>query len=238
MELLAESASRLGISLSRAKLDQFEAYYQELVQGNRRVNLTRITDYTEVQVKHFLDSLTIYPAVGGLEPGWRVLDIGAGAGFPGMPLKLAFPEIQVVLMESAAKKSRFLEELRDRLEIPGVEVLTGRAESVAHQESQRESYDLVTARGLARLPVLLEYALPFCRMGGRLAAMKHGGSGLDQELAAAANALKVLAGRVTNVYPVELPGLTDNRVVVVVEKQAPTPETYPRRPGMPSKRPL
>ena len=238
MELLAESAARLGISLSEAQLDRFEAYYQELVRGNRRVNLTRITDYTGVQVKHFLDSLTIHPAVGGLEPGWRVLDIGAGAGFPSMPLKLAFPEVEVTLMESTAKKTRFLEELRDRLEMPAVEVLTGRAESVAHQESQRESYDLVTARGLARLPVLLEYALPFCRVGGRLAAMKHGGSGLDQELAAAANALKVLAGRVTNVYPVELPGLTDNRVVVVVEKQAPTPETYPRRPGMPSKRPL
>ena len=238
MELLAEGAARLGISLSKAQLDRFEAYYQELVQGNRRVNLTRITDYADVQAKHFLDSLTIHLAVGGIEPGWRVLDIGAGGGFPGLPLKLAFPEIQVVLMESAAKKSRFLEELRDRLEIPAVEVLTGRAESVAHQENQRESYDLVTARGLARLPVLLEYALPFCRVGGRLAAMKHGGSGLDHELAAAANALKVLAGRVTNVYPVELPGLTDNRVVVVVEKQAPTPETYPRRPGMPSKRPL
>ena len=228
----------MGISLSEAQLDRFEAYYQELVQGNRRVNLTRITDHAEVQVKHFLDSLTIYPAVGGLEPGWRVLDIGAGAGFPGMPLKLAFPEVEVTLMESAAKKTRFLEQLCDRLEIPAVEVLTGRAESVAHQETQRESYDLVTARGLARLPVLLEYALSFCRVGGRLAAMKHGGSGLDQELAAAANALEVLAGRVTNVYPVELPGLTDNRVVVVVEKQAPTPETYPRRPGMPSKRPL
>ena len=228
----------MGISLSEAQLDRFEAYYQELVQGNRRVNLTRITDYTGVQVKHFLDSLTIHPAVGGLEPGWRVLDIGAGAGFPGMPLKLAFPEVEVTLMESAAKKTRFLEELRDRLEIPEVEVLTGRAESVAHQESQRESYDLVTARGLARLPVLLEFALPFCRVGGRLAAMKHGGPGLEQELASAANALKVLAGRVTNMYPVELPGLTDNRVVVVVEKQAPTPETYPRRPGMPSKRPL
>ena len=228
----------MGISLSNAQLGLFEAYYDELVRGNQRVNLTRITDYAEVQVKHFLDSLTIHPATGGIEPGWRVLDIGAGAGFPGAPLKLAFPEIQVDLLESSAKKARFLEQLRDRLEIPTVEILTGRAESLARQENRREFYDLVTARGLARLPVLLEYALPFCKVGGRLAAMKHGGPGLDQELAASANALEVLAGRVTNVYPVELPGLTDNRVVVVIEKQGSTPDRYPRRPGIPSKRPL
>ena len=238
MELLVEGAARLGIGLSDAQLAKFDAYYNELIQWNQRANLTNITGYAEVQIKHFLDSLTIHAAAGGIEPGWRVLDVGAGAGPPGVPLKLAFPELKLVLVESVRKKTDFLEHLRSKLGIEDVEVLTGRAESLAHQEELREAYDLVLARGLARMPVLLEYTLPFCRMGGKVAAMKHSGPALDRELAGCTNALNVLRGQVSEIYRVDLPGLTDNRVVVVVEKVGPTPQRYPRRTGIPAKRPL
>ena len=238
MKILAEGATRLGIALSPAQLELFEAYYRELVQWNRRVNLTNITEYVEVQQKHFLDSLTLHVAVGGIEARAKVLDVGAGAGFPGLPLKLAFPIIELVLVESVGKKTQFLEHLRAALELPDVEVLQGRAETLAHRDALRETYDLVAARGLARMQILLEYCLPFCKPGGVVAAMKHGGPALDSELDSAAMALNTLGGRVATVYPVELPGLTDNRVVVVVEKTSPSPGRYPRRPGIPSKRPL
>ena len=228
----------MGIGLSHAQLAKFDAFYNELVQWNRRANLTNITGYAEVQVKHFLDSLTIHAATGGIDPSWSVLDIGTGAGFPGGPLKLAFPGIKLVFVESVGKKTEFLKHLRSKLGIEDAEVLTGRAESLAHQEDLREAHDLVLARGLARMPVLLEYTLPFCRVGGKVAAMKHSGPALDQELAGAARALEVLGGHIAEIYSVELPGLEDHRVVVVVEKVRITPEQYPRRPGIPAKRPL
>ena len=238
MSLLTEGAASWGIDLSSDQVCRFESYFQELVRWNQRANLTNITDYAEVQQKHFLDSLTVHAAVNGLAAGSRMLDVGSGAGFPGLPLKLAFPEIGLALMESTGKKTQFLEHMLDTLGFRDVVVLQGRAEALAHQDGLREAYDLVAARGLARMPVLLEYCLPFCKPGGAVAAMKHGGHELDAELASANNAMAVLGGQLSNVYPVDLPGLTDNRVVVVVEKTSPTPERYPRRPGIPSKRPL
>ena len=238
MTLLAEGAATLGIDLSQAQLLLFETYYRELVHWNKRANLTNITGYAEVQQKHFLDSLTTKVAVEGFAPNCRVLDVGAGAGFPGVPLKLAFPEIDLVLIDSVGKKTQFLQHLIKELEIPDAAVLQGRAEKLAHREDLRESCDLVTARGVARMPVLLEYCLPFCRTGGVVATMKHGTPVLKAELASAANAMDMLGGRVADVYQVRLPGLTDNRVVVVIEKIAPTPVQYPRRPGIPAKRAL
>ncbi|PKB83945.1 MAG: 16S rRNA (guanine(527)-N(7))-methyltransferase RsmG [SAR202 cluster bacterium Io17-Chloro-G9] len=238
MELLAVGATRLGIVLSDAQLDQFETYYHQLVQWNQRANLTNITEYAEVQTKHFLDSLTAHAAVGGIEPTWRVLDVGAGAGLPGLPLKIAFPDLELVLVESVRKKTGFLEQLQLELKIDGVEVLTERAESLAHHGDLRETQDIVLARGLARMPVLLEYTLPFCRMGGKVVAMKHSGPALDREVAGSAKALEVLGGKVSEIYRVDLPALTDNRVVVVVEKVGPTSQGYPRRTGIPAKRPL
>jgi len=237
METLAQGAGEVGVFLTHEKLDQFETYYQELARWNRRVNLTSITGYQEVQVGHFLDSLTVcLAAPESLSSSSRVVDVGAGGGFPGLPLKLAFPGIHLVLLESAGKKATFLEHVVSLLELDGVEVLTGRAEALAHRPELRESFDLVLARGLARLPVLLEYSLPFCRMGGKTVAHKHGG--LDKELKSAARALETLGGRLGTEVPVRVTGLTDNRVLVVVEKVAATPERYPRRPGTPAKRPL
>ena len=153
-----------------------------------------------------------------------------------MPLKLVLPETELVLVESVGKKAGFLEEVIGVLGLEGVEVHTGRAETLAHDASLRENFDVVLARGLARLPVLAEYTLPFCRVGGTVAALKHGDIG--EEIEQASNALRTLGGAALRVYPVGVTGLTDDRVVVAVEKVAPTPERFPRRPGMPAKRPL
>ncbi len=237
METLAQGAEEVGAFLTGEQLDQFETYYQELAQWNRRVNLTSITGYQEVQVGHFLDSLTVcLAAPESLSSSSRDVDVGAGGGFPGLPQKLALHGIHLVLLESAGKKATFLEHVVSLLELDGVEVLTGRAEDLAHRPELRESFDLALARGLARLPVLLEYSLPFCRVGGKTVAHKHGG--LDKELKSAARALETLGGRLVSEVPVQVTGLTDNRVLVVVEKVAATPNRYPRRAGVPAKRPL
>ena len=236
-EILSRGAAELGLTLSSRQMKQFGTYHAELAAWNQRVNLTAITEHRQVQVRHFLDSLTVLLALPGELPStFRLVDIGTGAGFPGLPLKLVLPDIHLFLVESAAKKAQFLEHLVEALGLCGVEVLTGRAEQLAHRDDLRESFDLAVSRGLARLPTLLEYTLPFCRVGGRVALLKHGG--IEQELAGAARALDVLGGRLDRTYPVQVTGLTDNRVVVAVDKVRSTPPGYPRRPGMPGKRPL
>ena len=237
MELLAAGASQLGISLSDGQLDQFETYSHELAGWNQRANLTAITGYEEVQVKHFLDSLTVCLVAGDLLKGpARVVDIGAGAGLPGLALKLLYPELRLSLVESVAKKTAFLDHLTAKLGLSEVTVHTGRAEDLARVEGLRDAFDLAVVRGVAKLPLLLEYCLPFCKTGGRLVTLKHGGDG--RELDAAANALAELRGRIEKVATVLIDGLTDDRVVIAVEKTGPTPERYPRRVGIPAKRPL
>ncbi|MFQ6026865.1 MAG: 16S rRNA (guanine(527)-N(7))-methyltransferase RsmG [Dehalococcoidia bacterium] len=237
MQLLARGAPELGLDLTGYQLDQFEVYYRELADWNQRMNLTSITAYDEVQVKHFLDSLTfLLAAPGGPDPGQRVIDLGAGAGFPGVPLKLVFPDLSLTLVDSVGKKTGFLHHLVDTLSLSGVEVLTGRAEELGHREELRESFDWALARGLARMPVLLEYTLPFCRTGGKVVAWKHGG--IEGELHSAALALTTLGGRYIASYPVAVTGLTDNRILVAVEKVGATPAVFPRRPGVPAKQPI
>ena len=240
MTLLAEGAKELGIILSGAQLEQFELYYHELSEWNRTTNLTAIIGYNEAQVRHFVDSLTVCLACGetadGLLGSAKLVDVGSGAGFPGLPLKLAFPHIEVHLIESVGKKTAFLEHLVKTLGRGGVTVHTGRAELMAREPELRENFDLALMRGVARLSLLLEYALPFCRVGGRVVALKHGA--LESELTEAAPALLELGGREAGVFPVTVAGLTDNRVVAAFEKSAPTPERYPRRVGIPAKRPL
>ena len=236
MNQLVSGAAELGLALTAQQLEQFETYYQELADWNQRVNLTAITGYREVQVKHFLDSLSVYLAFPrGPTSSVRLIDIGTGAGFPGLPLKLALPDIHLWLVESVRKKSRFLEHLVSCLELSRVEVLTGRAEELARRPDLRESFQLAVSRGVARLPTLLEYTLPFCCVGGRVALPKRG---IKEELAGAASALEALGGRLSDIHPVQVSGLDDGRVVVVVDKIQPTPDRYPRRPGMPAKRPL
>ncbi len=236
MELLEQGAAELGLRLTGRQLEQFQAYYRDLADWNRRANLTAVTDYREVQVKHFLDSLSLLSVCGeGPAARLKVIDVGTGAGFPGLPLKLALPGIGMTLVESVGKKARFLGHLVEALGLSGVDVLTGRAEELAHNAGLRESFDLAVSRGVAKLPVLLEYTLPFCRIGGRAALLKRS---VQREVDGAAAALDVLGGRLGGICPVQLRGLDDGRVIVIVDKVEATPDRYPRRPGMPVKRPL
>jgi len=237
MELLEEGARRWGLDLRPEALAAFQTYYEELIAWNERANLTAITDYREVQIKHFLDSLSCLLVLTGLPiERWRGLDIGAGAGFPGLPLKIARPQMEFTLLEAKKKRVQFLQHLVGRLGLSGIEVVRGRAEELGRQTGHREGYDLVVARAVATLPVLLEYALPLCQIGGMVIAQK--GPDIKEELGTSQVALRVLGGQMRQVKGLELPFSMGDRNLVVVEKVAPTPEKYPRRPGVPAKRPL
>ena len=235
--MLADGARELDIELSSEQLEQFRTFDRELADWNLRANLTSITGSEEVQTKHFLDSLTVCLAVREvLALPSRTIDVGSGAGFPGLPLKIAFPQLAMELVDSVGKKTAFLEHVAGVLGLKGVVVHTGRAEALGREPALRDGFDLALIRGVARLPLLLEYTLPFCRVGGSVVALKHGG--LDAELQRAGRALDELGGEVTEVLPVELEGLRDHRVVAVIRKVAATPDRYPRRTGIPAKRPL
>jgi 16S rRNA (guanine527-N7)-methyltransferase len=238
VEKLKSGAVKLGLHLTDLQLEQFEVYYKELIEWNKKVNLTSITDYEGIQIKHFLDSLTVIKAVVShisLQDD-SVIDIGTGAGLPGLPLKIIFPEMKLTLLEATAKKVRFLQSLVEGLGLDNVAILTGRAEDVAHDTRYREKFDLVLSRAVASLPTLVELTLPFCAVGGIFVAQKKGE--IEAETARASAAITLLGGRLRDVIPVELEGLNDERFLVVIEKLAPTPDKYPRRSGMPAKRPI
>jgi 16S rRNA (guanine527-N7)-methyltransferase len=241
LSILVRGTRQLGVELGAHQLDLFERYYRLLKAASARVSLTSVTGYEAVQQRHFLESLALLPALreaGVLTPGWgkRVLDLGAGAGLPGLPLKIAVPELRLTLLEATARKAAFLREAVSELALEHVEVLTGRAEDLARQEERREAYDLAVARAVAPLPTLLELALPFVRIGGALAAPK--GSAAPQEVSRSERALGLLGGRLLSVTPLAVPGAEHPPRLVLVRKVAPTPETYPRRSGIPGKRPL
>jgi len=235
----------MGFALKPAHLRTFQAYYEELITWNQRFNLTAVTDYDHVQIRHFLDSLSCLLAIGskgerrwpGLPaPGTRVIDVGSGAGFPGLPLKILHPRLNLTLLEATGKKTEFLKHVVTHLGLETAAVIHGRAEEVGQDEVHRESYDLVLARAVADLPVLVEYLLPLCRIGGKCIAQK--GSSAHEELTTAQHAIALLGGEVHYVLAVELPGLAETRHLVVINKVVRTPQKYPRRPGMPGKRPL
>jgi 16S rRNA (guanine527-N7)-methyltransferase len=236
MEKLRTGAEKLGIKLGKTELDLFQTYYEELVDWNQRMNLTSITVYEEVQVNHFLDALTV---VLSWKPGSlpvRVIDVGAGAGIPGIPLKIVFPQIQLVLLEATTRKTTFLRHIVEKLSLKDVDIVVGRAEEVAHSPQYREQFDIVFARGVAELAALAELTLPFCSLGGLVIAHKKGD--IQEEVKQAENAIKILGGRSKEVRPVQLPEFPDNRCLVVIEKVSATPEKYPRRVGIPAKKPI
>jgi 16S rRNA (guanine527-N7)-methyltransferase len=241
MERLRIGARSLGLNLTDKQLATFQVFYQELVQWNERFNLTAITEFEQVQIRHFLDSLSCLVSLP-TQPGGRgtaavrCIDIGSGAGFPGLPVKIYCARMQMVLLEATGKKVQFLEHLVARLCLEDVEPLQGRAEEVAHYPAHREGYDLVLARAVAELPVLAEYMLPFCRLGGLAVAQK--GASAQEETQAAAYAISLLGGQLQQVIPIELLGLAEARNLVVIKKVARTADRYPRRTGVPAKRPL
>jgi 16S rRNA (guanine527-N7)-methyltransferase len=237
MELLIAGASRLNIELNEQHIQQFQTYYSELTSWNSHFNLTSIIEYKDVQIKHFLDSLTVISAFPqpGLE-AYKIIDIGAGAGFPGIPLKIAFPQINLTLLEATGKKVEFLRSLIMMLGLDKVSAINVRAEEAAQSPEYREKFDAVLARGLASMSTLVELTLPFVKIGGRLIAQKKGD--IAEELAGSHKAIELLGGRLSEVKTIDLPELSDNRYLVIVDKIRTTPEKYPRRDGVPAKTPL
>lgn len=238
MDKLLTGALKLGIQLSPPQLEQFETYYHELVDWNKKMNLTAITDYEEVQIKHFLDSLTIIAATGpgNLARPLHVIDIGTGAGLPGIPLKIACTHIRLVLLEATAKKTKFLGHLIKQLGLKDVEIVAGRAEDIAHDARYREKFDLVLARAVASLPVLVELALPFCAVGGYFVAQKKGE--IQEEIEQSDKGIALMGGCLREIKKVEMEELSDDRVLVIIDKIKSTPPVYPRHPGIPAKKPL
>jgi len=237
VEVLVTGAEKLSLRLTPRQLEQFKVYYQELIDWNQRLNLTAITDYEEVQVKHFLDSLTVVQAFKlPLSKGMKLIDVGTGAGIPGIPLKILLPEIELVLLDATKKKAGFLEHIIQQLNLKDVEIVVGRAEEVAHKSEYRQQFDLVLSRAVAGLSALVELTLPFCAIGGRFIAQKKGS--IETEVQSAQQAISLLGGELTDVKSIDLPEFGDRRWLVVIDKVGETPAQYPRRPGIPAKRPL
>jgi 16S rRNA (guanine527-N7)-methyltransferase len=234
MEKCIAGASHLELSLTNEQLEKFEIYYRELIEWNKGINLTAITDYEEVQVKHFLDSLTVLAAVN--LDGLKVIDVGTGAGFPGIPLKITHPGMALTLLEATAKKIKFLKHLVMELGLEKVAITTGRAEETAHDDRYREKFDIVLARAVAVLPTLAELTLPFCKIGGCCIVQKKGDIG--GEIRLSAKAIETMGGHLREVKTVVLEGLNDDRYLVIIDKVQATPPRYPRRPGVPAKKPI
>ena len=237
MEVLIEGAVRLGIDLDGEQVERFRTYYEELIAWNENVNLTAVTGREEVQRRHFLDSLGVASALPDavLDGSAKVLDVGTGAGFPGLPLKIAYPRIELTLLEATAKKTAFLNDVVDKLGLQGVEVVTGRAEEEAHRPEMRERFGAVVSRAVARLNVLSELCLPFCAVGGVMIAQK--GPKVEEELGQARRAIDTLGGLFDDRDMLVAPPVGVG-TLVTIEKHRPSPANYPRRPGIPSKRPL
>ena len=233
LDILASTTADWGLPLSEAQLAQFTLYADTLRQWNEHLNLTAITDYKEIMVRHFLDALRCAQSWGNAP--CSLIDIGSGAGLPGLPLKLLCPTLELTLVESVRKKAAFLQHMVDQLGLPAVTILTQRAEVVGQDRHHRERYDVATARAVAPLNVLAEYCLPLLRLGGRFLAPK--GADIAAEIDRARSALTTLGGQLLAVEPVCLPDL-EPRTLVIVEKIASTPLLYPRATGVPARRPL
>lgn len=236
--LLQRGAADLGLTLTGEHEARYRALAEELTRWNRRANLTAITDVGEIEVKHVLDSLTVVAVVRGRVPrtGGSLIDVGSGAGFPGLPLAIALPEVEVTLLEATGKKVRFLEHVIQVLGLPNARILHARAEEAARDLAHRERYDVAVARAVATASTLVELLVPLLRVGGWAILMKTAAA--TEEVAKAGSALERLEAVVEALIPTTLPGLLDERVLVVLRKEAPTPEIYPRRPGIPQRRPL
>jgi 16S rRNA (guanine527-N7)-methyltransferase len=229
-----EGIQQLSLVLSEDQLEQLVRYQHELLDWNTRINLTAITEPEEVFIKHFLDSLSLLSVYD--TPETAVLDIGSGAGFPGLVLQIARPQWRVTLLEATGKKIKFLQHMIDVLHLPYAEAISGRAEEIAHNPSYRGKFDLVTARAVSALPILLEYAAPYARIGGMLVLPKKGE--LTEELSQGKRAATQVGALFVADVPVTLPGLTDGRRLLVWKQSKPCPPQFPRHSSIIMKKPL
>jgi 16S rRNA (guanine527-N7)-methyltransferase len=223
------------MELSTKQREQFAKYYRSIREMNQVMNLTTITEEHEVYVKHFYDSLTLAKVVPLSEVD-AMIDIGTGAGFPGIPLKIAFPHLKIVLLDSLKKRVDFLQSVVTQLALDGITCIHGRAEELAHHKAYRQSFSLATARAVARLNVLVEYGLPFVKVGGTFVAMK--GSVIQEEVKEATRALHILGRAVVESTSFDLPEEMGSRHLLVIKKRASSPNTFPRKAGIPKKQPL
>ena len=235
IEPFEKGLETLGISLDQKQVQQFLKYYEVLIEWNKVMNLTGITEFNEVITKHFLDSLAIVKGCdfGKIE---TVIDIGTGAGFPGIPLKIAFPNLKIVLLDSLKKRINFLTEVVREIAVENVETIHGRAEDFANKIEYRESFDLVVSRAVANLSTLSEYCLPFVKVGGEFISYKSGE--IVKEVSQAKKAVNVLGGEITSSEVFNLLDTDIERSLVVIKKNRQTPKKYPRKAGMPSKEPI
>ena len=236
-----EQLSQLNIELTDEQIDQFIRYYELLVETNKVMNLTAITEYDEVFTKHFIDSISIvksdaFKSLMKSNTKISVIDMGTGAGFPGLPIKIAFPNIRLTLADSLAKRIRFLDQVIDELELSDVETVHGRAEDLGHNKAYREKYDICVSRAVANIATLSEYCLPLVKKDGYFISYKT--AGIDDELAESGKAVAILGGRVENIDRYTLPLSDIDRSLLIINKEKNTSNKYPRKAGTPGKEPL
>lgn len=235
LEKFKNGLQQLHIVLSEKQMEQFLQYYELLVEKNKVMNLTAITEFDEVVEKHFLDSVSLTQQLDLHQP-LKVLDLGTGAGFPGIPLKIVFPELEITLMDSLNKRVLFLQDVISSLQLENIEAVHGRAEEAAKNKKYREGFDLCVSRAVANISTLSEYCLPFVKVGGSFISYKS--STIEDELEEGKKGIAILGGKVKDVYKFTLPESELQRSFVIIEKEKKTPKAYPRKAGTPSKEPL
>ena len=235
MSKFEKALEKLNIQLNEKQMYQFTTYYEMLVETNKVMNLTAITEYDEVVDKHFVDSLSLIQAIDLNQP-LKVIDVGTGAGFPGIPLKIAFPQLKIVLLDSLNKRINFLNRVIEALELTDIETIHGRAEDFGRNPEYRERFDLCVSRAVANLSTLSEYCLPFIQVGGRFIPYKSGK--IQEEMEASRRAVTLLGGNIAECLSYNLADTDMERSLVIIEKLKPTKKAYPRKAGKPSKEPL
>ncbi|OUO39603.1 16S rRNA (guanine(527)-N(7))-methyltransferase RsmG [Megamonas hypermegale] len=232
---LKVAATEYGLNLTEDQISAFNKYYELLYEWNKKINLTAITEPKDVAIKHMVDSLSCFKA-DLFKENTSLIDVGTGAGFPGLPLKIFYPSLKLTLLDSLNKRVKFLQLVVDELGLKDVEVIHARSEEAARNKKYREKFDLATARAVARLPIICEYCLPFVKDGGTFIALK--GRQYEEEATQAQKAIKVLGGEIADIMPVKLPEIDDKRAVIYIKKIKSTPKTYPRKAGTPERNPI